>query len=68
MKTVVDDDDLYPEAVNAIQSHGTVSPAFLQRKFNIGYNRAARLVETLETNGVVSAPAYNGHRALLLSE
>lgn len=67
MSTVIED-ELYPESVKSTQVHGTVSPIFLQRQLNIGYNRAARLVEAMERNGVVSAPAYNGHRKILITE
>ncbi|MBE4286752.1 recombination-associated protein RdgC [Vibrio parahaemolyticus] len=39
----------------------------LQRKFKIGYNRAARIMEQLEACGVVSKPAHNGHRSVLIA-
>lgn len=43
------------------------SIAGLQRKFKIGYNRAARIMEQLEACGVVSNPGHNGHRSVLIA-
>ncbi|GAK87816.1 cell division protein FtsK [Vibrio ponticus] len=37
----------------------------MQRRFKIGYNRAARIVEQLEAQGIVSAPGHNGNREVL---
>ena len=37
----------------------------VQRKFRIGYNRAARLVEQMEQSGVVTPPGHNGNREVL---
>ncbi len=50
-------DPLYPEAVDLIRRQGRVSISMLQRRLRIGYTRAARLVEQMEENGIVSAPA-----------
>ncbi len=49
-------DPLYPEAVDLIRRQGRVSISMLQRRLRIGYTRAARLVEQMEENGIVSAP------------
>lgn len=59
-------DDIYHEAVRHVRSTGYVSPAAIQRTFVIGYNRAARLIEDMERNGVVSKPdAETGRRDIL---
>ncbi len=49
-------DPLYPEAVDLIRRQGRVSISMLQRRLRIGYTRAARLVEQMEAEGIVSAP------------
>lgn len=46
-------DELYDQAVNAILEKGQASTSFIQRVFRIGYNRAARILETMEREGVV---------------
>lgn len=48
-----DYDDLYEEAVNFVMSLGYASASMLQRHFKIGYNRAARLIEMMEKEGIV---------------
>lgn len=58
-------DNLYDEAVAFVTETGKCSISSVQRKLRIGYNRAARLVETMEASGVVSAPAHNGSREVL---
>ncbi len=49
-----DKDDLYQQAVEIIRSEGKASTSFLQRKLQIGYNRAARIIDMMEANGIVS--------------
>ena len=58
-------DDLYDQAVAFVTETGKCSISSVQRKLRIGYNRAARLVETMEATGVVSPPAHNGSREVL---
>ena len=59
-------DELYDLAVAFVTESGKCSISSVQRKLRIGYNRAARLVETMEAAGVVSAPAHNGSRDVLV--
>jgi S-DNA-T family DNA segregation ATPase FtsK/SpoIIIE len=47
------DDDLVEQAIAMVREHGTASASMLQRRLRIGYNRAARLIETLEAKGVI---------------
>ena len=49
-------DPLFDEAVDEIRRQGRASISMLQRRLRIGYTRAARLVETMEEKGIVSAP------------
>lgn len=48
------DDDLYNEVVAFVESQDHVSISLLQRKFRIGYNRSARLIDTLESHGIIT--------------
>ena len=58
-------DALFDEAVAFVTQTRKVSISSVQRKLRIGYNRAARLVETMEEAGVVSEPGHNGSREVL---
>lgn len=58
-------DAVYDEALAFVTETRKVSISSIQRKFRIGYNRAARVVEQLEQNGVVSTPLHNGNREVL---
>ncbi len=60
------DDEYYEEAVDLISDQETVSISQLQRKFRIGYNRAARLIDDLEANGLVSAQDGSKPRQILI--
>ena len=60
-----DKDRLYDEAVAFITETRRASISSVQRKFKIGYNRAARMIEAMEAAGVISAPAHNGSRDVL---
>lgn len=59
-------DPLYDEAVNLVIDSGKVSISSIQRRFKIGFNRAARLVEDMESAGVVSRAGSNGGREVLV--
>jgi S-DNA-T family DNA segregation ATPase FtsK/SpoIIIE len=59
------DDDLYNEAVEFVVESRRASISSIQRKFRIGYNRAARLIETMEENGIVTPMNSNGSREVL---
>ena len=60
-----DKDDLYDEASRIVVSSGQASISYLQRRLRIGFSRAARLVDMMEMDGVVSA-ATNGKREVLV--
>ena len=58
-------DDLYQTAVELIKTEGKASTSFLQRKLQIGYNRAARIIDMMEAEGVVSKANHVGKRDVL---
>ena len=58
-------DELYTAALNIVKSEGKASTSFLQRKLQIGYNRAARIIDMMESNGEVSKPNHVGKREIL---
>ena len=58
-------DDLYEQALEIIRTEGKASTSFLQRKLQIGYNRAARIIDMMEANGVVSKANHVGKREVL---
>jgi len=60
-----DKDDLYQSALDIIKSEGKASTSFLQRKLQIGYNRAARIIDMMEEEGIVSKANHVGKRDLL---
>jgi S-DNA-T family DNA segregation ATPase FtsK/SpoIIIE len=60
------DDDLYNQAVGIVLREKKASTSFIQRKLSIGYNRAARIIEQMEENGVVSAANHVGKREVLM--
>ena len=61
-------DDLYDKAVAIIARDRKASTSYLQRRLQIGYNRAATLIERLEDEGVVGAANHAGKREILLPE
>ena len=58
-------DELYNAALDLIKSEGKASTSFLQRKLQIGYNRAARIIDMMEANGEVSKANHVGKREVL---
>ena len=58
-------DELYNTALEIIKSEGKASTSFLQRKLQIGYNRAARIIDMMEANGEVSKANHVGKREVL---
>ncbi len=58
-------DDLYQSAVQIVKNEGKASTSFLQRKLQIGYNRAARIIDMMEENGLVSKANHVGKREIL---
>tara|TARA_B100002051_G_scaffold43294_1_gene37780 strand:- start:2251 stop:4335 length:2085 start_codon:yes stop_codon:yes gene_type:complete len=58
-------DELYKTALDLIRSEGKASTSFLQRKLQIGYNRAARIIDMMEVNGIVSKANHVGKREVL---
>ncbi|MFL2851527.1 MAG: DNA translocase FtsK 4TM domain-containing protein [Candidatus Pelagibacter sp.] len=64
-KNQSDKDELYSSAVEIIKSEGKASTSFLQRKLQIGYNRAARIIDMMEADGIVSKANHVGKRDVL---
>lgn len=58
-------DPLYDQAVAFVTESRRASVSGVQRRFRIGYNRAARLVEQMEHSGIVSSPGHNGNREVI---
>jgi DNA segregation ATPase FtsK/SpoIIIE, S-DNA-T family len=65
LKNSGDKDELYKSALEIIKSEGKASTSFLQRKLQIGYNRAARIIDMMEDEGVVSKANHVGKRDVL---
>jgi S-DNA-T family DNA segregation ATPase FtsK/SpoIIIE len=60
-----DTDKLYNQALDIIKTEGKASTSFLQRKLQIGYNRAARIIDMMEEKGIVSKANHVGKREVL---
>ena len=61
-------DELYDQAVAIIAREGKASTSFIQRHLQIGYNRAARIIEEMERQGVVSKASATGKREVLITD
>ena len=62
-----EDEELITKSINLIKSTNKASTSFLQRNFQIGYNKAARIMEALEQRGIVSSPNHAGKRDILIN-
>ena len=60
-----DEDEMYQTAVKLIKDEKKASTSFLQRKLQIGYNRAARIIDKMEENGLISKANHVGKREVL---
>jgi len=60
-----EDDPLYAKAVQAVRKANRPTVSYVQRALTIGYNRAARMIERMETEGVITAPNSNGVRDVM---
>ena len=58
-------DELYDQAVRIVTESRRASISGVQRRLKIGYNRAARLIEVMEQQGIVTPPETNGNRTVL---
>ncbi|MFA0414822.1 DNA translocase FtsK 4TM domain-containing protein [Vibrio renipiscarius] len=65
MEADEDIDPLFDQVVEHVVQSRRGSVSGVQRRFKIGYNRAARIVEQLEAQGIVSAPGHNGNREVI---
>ena len=63
-----DEDDLLPEAIEFVVESGQGSASMLQRKFKIGFNRAARLIDSMEERGIVGQSEGSKPRKVLISK
>ena len=61
-------DNLYDQAVAVVARDRKVSTSYIQRRLQIGYNRAARIIEQMEEEGVISAPNHSGKREVLVGD
>ena len=63
-----DSDDLLPEAIDLVVRSGQASVSMLQRRFRIGYNRAARIVDMMEARGIIGPQDGSRPRQVLMTE
>jgi S-DNA-T family DNA segregation ATPase FtsK/SpoIIIE len=63
-----DGDDLYRQAVEIVVRDRKATTSYIQRRLQIGYNRAARIIERMEEEGVLSTPNHMGKREILIEE
>lgn len=63
-----DSDELLPDAIDLVVHSGQASVSMLQRRFRIGYNRAARIIDMMEARGIVGPPDGSKPRQVLMTE
>ena len=63
-----DSDDFLPEAIDLVVRSGQASVSMLQRRFRIGYNRAARIVDMMEARGIIGPQDGSRPRQVLMTE
>lgn len=63
-----DEDELLPEAIEFVVNNGQASSSMLQRKFKIGFNRAARMIDAMEERGIVGQNEGSRPRKVLISK
>ena len=63
-----DSDELLPEAIDLVVRSGQASVSMLQRRFRIGYNRAARIVDMMEARGIIGPQDGSRPRQVLMTE
>ena len=63
-----EDEALITKSIDLIKTTNKASTSFLQRNFQVGYNKAARIMEALEQRGVVSPPNHAGKRDILINQ
>ena len=66
MGAVSDGTDLYQQAVQIVLRDRKASTSYIQRRLQIGYNRAASIMERMEQEGVVGAANHSGKREILV--
>ena len=59
------DKSLFDQAVDVVAREGKASTSFIQRHLNIGYNKAAKLIEQMEKEGIVGPANHDGKREIL---
>jgi S-DNA-T family DNA segregation ATPase FtsK/SpoIIIE len=60
--------DLFQQAVAIVKRDRKASTSYIQRRLQIGYNRAASLIERMENEGIVGQPNHAGKREILIEE
>ncbi len=63
-----EDEALISKSIDLIKSSNKASTSYLQRNFQVGYNKAARIMEALEQRGIVSPPNHAGKREILINQ
>ena len=62
-----EDEQLISKSIDLIKNSNKASTSYLQRNFQIGYNKAARIMEALEQRGIVTPPNHTGKREILIN-